>query len=63
MWTWMERNSFIKTINGNKITVNRGQDGTTITSHLRGAPIKLITAADNALVEEGDDFGFSGVIS
>ena len=54
---------FIKTINGNKITVNRGQDGTTITSHLRGAPIKLITAADNALVEEGDDFGFSGVIS
>ena len=54
---------FIKTINGNKISVNRGQDGTTITSHLRGAPIKLITAADNALVEEGDDFGFSGVIS
>ena len=54
---------FIKTISGNKITVNRGQDGTTITSHLRGAPIKLITAADNALVEEGDDFGFSGVIS
>ena len=54
---------FIKTINGNKITVNRGQDGTTITSHLRGAPIKLITAADNALIEEGDDFGFSGVIS
>ena len=54
---------FIKTINGNKITVNRGQDGTTITSPLRGAPIKLITAADNALIEEGDDFGFSGVIS
>ena len=54
---------FIKSISGNKISVNRGQDGTTITSHLRGAPIKLITAADNALVEEGDDFGFSGVIS
>jgi hypothetical protein len=55
---------FIKTIHtNNKITVNRGQDGTTITSHLRGAPVKLITAADNALIEEGDDFGFSGVIS
>ena len=54
---------FIKSITDNKITVLRGQDGSTITEHLRGAPVHLITAADNALIEEGDDFGFSGTIS
>jgi hypothetical protein len=51
---------FIKSISGNKITVNRGQDGSTITTHLGGAPIHIINAADNALIEVGDDFGFSG---
>ena len=51
---------FIKSINGNKLTVNRGQDGTTITDHVAGEPIYVIDAADNALIEEGDDFGFSG---
>jgi len=51
---------YIKSISGNKVTVLRGQDGTTITSHLKGAPIKSITSADDALVETGDDFGFSG---
>ena len=54
---------FIKSITDNKITVLRGQDGSTITEHLRGAPVRLITTADNALIEEGDDFGFSGTIS
>ena len=53
---------YIKSISGNKVTVLRGQDGTTITDHLRGAPIHIINAADNALVEEGDDFGFSGSV-
>jgi hypothetical protein len=53
---------FIKTITGNKLTVKRGQDGTTIADHVRGTPIKPITTADNALIEEGDDFGFSGSI-
>jgi ATP-dependent protease Clp ATPase subunit len=28
---------FIKTITGNKITVNRGQDGSTISIHLGGS--------------------------
>ena len=51
---------YVKSKNGNVLTVERGKDGTTITSHLRGAEIKSITAADNALIEEGDDFGFSG---
>ena len=40
--------------------VERGRDNTVITSHLKGAPVKLITSADNVLVEPGDDFGFSG---
>jgi hypothetical protein len=54
---------FIKSISGNNLTVDRGQDGTTVTTHLRGAPVKTITSSDNALVEDGDDFGFSGTIS
>ena len=51
---------YVKSKNDNVLTVERGKDGTTITSHLRGAEIKSITAADNALIEDGDDFGFSG---
>jgi hypothetical protein len=54
---------FVTRIDGNTMTVERGKDGTTITDHLRGAPIKPITATDNALVEFGDDFGFDGTIS
>ena len=51
---------FVKSISGNKITVRRGEDSTTATTHLRGAAIGRITAADNALVQSGDDFGFDG---
>ena len=51
---------YVKSKSGNVLTVERGKDGTTITSHLRGAEVKSITTADNALIEEGDDFGFSG---
>ena len=54
---------FIKSISGNKITVARGQDGTTVVSHVKGSPIKVINAADDALMQGGDDFGFSGDIS
>ena len=36
-------------IDGNKITVERGQDGnTTKLAHHKGAEVKSITAADNA---------------
>jgi hypothetical protein len=45
---------------GNTLTVERGKDGTTITSHLAGAPIKSITSTDSQMIEVGDDFGFSG---
>jgi hypothetical protein len=51
---------FVKLVSGNVLTVERGKDGTTITSHLAGAEIKSITSADNELIETGDDFGFSG---
>lgn len=51
---------YVKSKSGNTLTVERGKDGTTVISHLRGAEVKSITAADNALVQEGDDFGFSG---
>jgi len=51
---------FVKRISGNVLTVERGKDGTSIISHLSGAEVKSITTADNVLIEEGDDFGFSG---
>lgn len=54
---------YVKAKSDNTITVERGKDNTTITSHLAGAPIKSITAADDALIEEGDDFGFSGSVA
>lgn len=51
---------YVRLKSGNILTVDRGRDDTTITSHLRGASIKSITTQDSQLVEEGDDFGFSG---
>jgi hypothetical protein len=53
---------YVTAKSGNVLTVDRGRDNTTITSHLAGSPIKSITAEDNALVEDGDDFGFSGSV-
>ena len=51
---------FVKAVDGNNLTVERGQDQTVAASHLKGAEVKSITTADNALIEEGDDFGFDG---
>lgn len=51
---------FVKLVSGNTLTVERGRDETTITSHLIGAEVKSITSSDNLLIEDGDDFGFSG---
>lgn len=53
---------YVRLVSGNVITVERGKDGTTVTSHLKGSPVKSITTADNALIEEGDDFGFGGSV-
>lgn len=53
---------YVRLKTGNTLTVERGRDGTTITSHLSGAEIKSITTTDNDLIPEGDDFGFSGSV-
>ena len=50
---------YIKSKAGNTLTVVRGSDNTPITEHVSGTSIKSITAADNALIPAGDDFGFS----
>ena len=50
---------FIKEIESNHITVKRGEDGTTIDTHINGDVIDAVNALDDALVEVGDDFGFS----
>jgi hypothetical protein len=51
---------YVRLKSGNILTVERGKDNTTITSHLSGAEVKKITESDNLLIEDGDDFGFSG---
>jgi hypothetical protein len=54
---------YVRLKSGNVLTVDRGRDNTKITSHLAGAEIKSISNADDLLIEEGDDFGFSGSIT
>ena len=51
---------YVRSKSGNVLTVDRGKDGTGIISHLSGAEVKSITSADNLLIQDGDDFGFSG---
>ena len=50
---------FVTEILTDSIKVKRGQDNTDATVHLRGAPIKSIANADDSLIQDGDDFGFS----
>lgn len=51
---------YVDSKSGNTLTVVRGADATQIASHVSGTPVSRITAADNLLIEPGDDFGFSG---
>ena len=53
---------FVKSISGNKITVERGKDGTPIEDHVKGAAVRPITDDDDDLIPMGDDFGFDGTI-
>jgi hypothetical protein len=46
---------------GNILNVVRGSYNTPISNHVAGTEVKLITNADNSLIEFGDDFGFSGL--
>ena len=47
----------------NTLTVIRGHAGTTAASHASGANVYKIDAADDALIESDDDFGFNELTS
>ena len=64
----------ITTVNANSIIVERAQDNTLAASHVKGSALRVInpitsatdttvTYDDNALIEDGDNFGFDGTIS
>ena len=54
---------YVKSKTATTLTVNRGYDGTTIAEHLHEASVDILNAADDALVEFGDDFGFNETTS
>lgn len=54
-----DENMYIKSIDGNKITVSRGQDRTVIAEHQEGDVINLINELDDELIEPGDNFDFN----
>ena len=49
----------IRSISGQNVTVFRGHDNTIAAKHEHNAPIGVLSAADDALIEFGDDFGFN----
>ena len=62
----------VTTVNNNSIVVERAKDGTAAASHVKGTSVRVVNPTvasntvaqdDNALIEEGDDFGFDGSIS
>ena len=54
---------FISKIDGNTLTVKRAQDNSKAGKHVSGAAVHKITKEDNAAIQFGDDFGFSGSYS
>ena len=62
----------VTTVNNNSVVVERAQDNTTAASHVKGTSVRVVNPTvadntvvqdDNALIEEGDNFGFDGTIS
>lgn len=49
---------YVKSKDGNNLTVERGRYGTPISVHVLGSAVKEISSADNLLIEVGDNFGF-----
>ena len=49
----------IRSISGQNITVFRGHDNTIVAKHEHNTPIGVLSAADDAQIEFGDDFGFN----
>lgn len=58
-----EEEMLVKSKTGNILTVVRGADNTKVSAHVLGSAVKKITDADDALIQVGDDFGFSETIS
>ena len=54
-----EETVYVSDITGNKLRVTRGYYSTSVIDHVGGTGVKLITEADNAKIEVGDDFGFN----
>lgn len=54
-----DESMYIREITGNTLLVNRGQDSTTISSHVEGTAVNVINDQDDQLVDPDDDFGFS----
>ena len=54
---------FIRSISGQNITVYRAYDNTVAAKHEHNAAIGVLSAADNAAIEFGDDFGFDEMSS
>ncbi len=50
---------YIEKINGQDVNVIRGYDNTAIAEHEHGATVNVLNAADDVLIESGDDFGFN----
>ena len=60
--TYIEINSEvmrIREINGTNLLVQRAQFGTKLSEHYSGAVISQVDSQDNALIEVGDEFGFT----
>ena len=53
---------YIEKVSGNKLTVKRGQDKSTVSEHVLGTGVATITSNDANFIEVGDDFGFDGTI-
>jgi len=49
----------IKEISGNSVIINRAQFGTKAAEHFTGDKLSQVDAQDNALIEVGDEFGFT----
>lgn len=54
---------YIEKIDNNQLVVKRGYEGTIAAEHVNGATVNVLTTADDALIEIGDDFGFNESIS
>jgi hypothetical protein len=52
---------FVLNKEGNNLVVTRGSYSTKVSNHVSGTNLNLITEEDNALIQLGDDFGFSEI--